>query len=136
MGRQPRLGEDVVGGEYAEEGEDEEAAEAVERAEEDQEVRRLEARRAVAERDGGDEQREPAELQREEELRDELAAVRIRRPEGRHDRLAREDHHVPDLFEQVLHGQEPAIGDASNQASLLRSSPRAGGTTPPCNVER
>ena len=62
--------------ELADRGEHEEAAEAVERAEEDEEVRGLQTGRAVAERDRGDQQREPAEAQREEELGDELAAVR------------------------------------------------------------
>ena len=56
--------------------------------------------RPVAERDRRDQQREPAQLQREQELRDELAAVRIRRPERRDDRLAGEDQHVADLLEQ------------------------------------
>src|SRR3954466_14482970 len=85
-------------GELADRGEHEEPAEAVERAEEHEEVRRLQARRGVAERDGRDQQRKPAEPQGEEELADELAAIGIRRAEGGDDRLARQDHHVPDLF--------------------------------------
>src|SRR3954454_3526021 len=88
--------------ELADRGEHEEAAEAVERPEQDEEVAGLEAGRAVPERDRRDQQREPAQPQREEELDDELAAVRVRGPEGGHDRLARQDHHVADLFEQVL----------------------------------
>jgi hypothetical protein len=62
--------------------EDEEAAQAVDRAEQHEEVARLESRSAVTERDRGDQQREPAQLEREQELVDELAAVRI----GRADR--------------------------------------------------
>ena len=45
------------------------------RAEEDQEVGGLQPRRAVAEGDRRDQQRKPAQPQREQELRDELAAV-------------------------------------------------------------
>ena len=99
--------------ELADRGEDEEAAEAVQRAEQDEEVGGLQARRAVAEGDRRDEQREPAEPQREQELTDELAAVRVRRTKGRHDRLARQDHHVPDFFEQVLRRKKCSIGDAT-----------------------
>ena len=105
--------------ELADRGEHEEAAEAVERAEEDEEVRRLQARRAVAEGDRRDQQREPAQPQREEELADELAAVRVRRTQGRHDRLPRQDHHVPDLFEQVLRRKKRSVGDASNHLDLV-----------------
>src|SRR5436190_2717589 len=49
-----------------------------------------------------------------EELRNELAAIRIRRTQGRDHRLARQDHHVADLFKQVLGRQERSIGDASD----------------------
>ena len=70
--------------------------------------------RAVAERDRRDQQREPAQPQREQELLHELAAVRVRRPDRRHDRLAGQDHHVPDLLEQVLGGQECPIGYCTN----------------------
>ncbi len=75
--------------------EHEEAAEAVERAEDRQEVGGLQAGRGVAEADGRDQQREPAQPQREEELRDELAAVGVGRAQGGHDRPPGEDHHVP-----------------------------------------
>ena len=64
---------------FADRGEHEEAAEAVERAEQREEVRRLQAGRAIADRHGRDQQRKPDQAQREEELRDELASVRIRR---------------------------------------------------------
>ena len=64
------------GRELAHRGEDEEAAEPVERAEQAEEVGRLKARGAEAEGDGRDQHRKPAELQREQELADELAAVR------------------------------------------------------------
>ena len=53
--------------------EHEEPAEPVQRAEQHQEVRRLQSRRLVAERDRRDQQREPAQLHREQELADELA---------------------------------------------------------------
>ncbi len=95
------------GGELADRGEDEEAAEPVERAEQGEEVGRLQARRAEAEGDGRDEQREPAELQGEEELADELLAVGIGRPDRRDHRPRGEDHHVPDLLEEGLGGREP-----------------------------
>src|SRR5215212_1365832 len=106
--------------ELADRGEHEEPAEAVDRAEQDEEVRRLQARRAVAERHRGDQQREPAQLQREQELRDELAAVRIRRTDRGDDRLAREDHHVADLLEGVPRWRERSVGDCSDH--LLKSS--------------
>src|SRR6266436_596964 len=48
---------------------------AIEGAEEGEEVGRLEAGRAEAEGDGGDQHRKPAQLQGEDELGDELAAV-------------------------------------------------------------
>ena len=121
--------------ELADRGEHEEAAEAVERAEQDEEVRRLQARRAVAERDRRDQQREPAQPQREQELADELAAVRVRRTQGRHDRLPRQDHHVPDLFEQVLRGKKRSVGDAigpsipSSDPGLARPHGHARGGT-------
>ena len=67
----------------ADRGEDEEAAEPVERAEDLQWAGRLQARRAETEREGRDQQREPAELQREEELVDQLLAVGIGRPQRR-----------------------------------------------------
>ena len=59
--------------ELADRREHEEAAEAVERAEQDEEVGRLQPRRAVPEGDRRDQQREPAQPQREHELADELA---------------------------------------------------------------
>ncbi len=57
----------------------EEAAEAIQRSEDGQEVRGLQTRCRVAEADCRDQQREPAQAQREQELRDELLAVRKRR---------------------------------------------------------
>ena len=102
------------GRELADRGEHEEAAEAVDRAEQDQEVARLQARGAVAEGDRGDQEREPAQPQREQELVHELAPVGIRRAERRQDRLAGQDHHVADLLEQVLGGQECPIRDGTN----------------------
>ncbi len=81
-----------------------------------EEVGRLQAGRTEAEGDRRDHQREPAELEREQELADELAAVGIRGPDRRDDRLAGQDHHVPDLLEQALGGQErPVSGGADHQ---------------------
>ena len=84
--------------------------------------------RAVARGDHAHDQREPAQLQREHELVDELAAVRIRRPQRRHDRLAGQDHHVADLLEQVLHGEETAVGDGphghATESTILLSTPQ------------
>src|SRR4051794_9554824 len=117
-GRARHAGEDDRGHErreLADRRQDEEPAQAVDRTEEDEEVARLQTRSAVAERDRRDQQREPAEAQREQELLDELRAVRIRRPDGRHDGLAGQDHHVPDLLQQVLGGQESPIGYCSDQ---------------------
>ena len=105
--------------ELADRREHEEAAEPVQRAEQHEEVRRLQPRRAVAERDRRDEQRKPAQLQREEELVDELAAVRIRRPQRGHDRPARQDHHVSDLFEHALRRKERSIGDVADHQAWL-----------------
>src|SRR5205085_347165 len=39
----------------------------------------------------------------------------IWRPDRGGDRLAGQDHHVPDLFQDVLRRQKRAIGDCSNQ---------------------
>ena len=100
--------------ELADRREHEEAAQAIQRAEQHEEVRRLQARRAVAERDRRDDQREPAQLQREQELPDELAAVGVRRADGGHDGLPREDHHVADFLQEILGRKERAIGDASD----------------------
>jgi hypothetical protein len=125
--------------ELADRREHEEPAEAVERTEQREEVRGLESRCAVAEGDGADQQREPAELECEEELVDELAAIRIGRTQGRHDRLPREDHHVPDLFQQVLHRKEPAVSDASDQPSPLlplRTTCRTKPVPPASNVRK
>src|SRR4029077_9572676 len=80
-------------------GEDEEPAGAVEGAEEGEEVGGLKAGGPEAEGQRRDHHREPAELECEKELPDELAAVRVRRPDRRDDRLGGQDHHVPDLLE-------------------------------------
>ena len=61
----------------------EEPAEPIGRAEDRQKVLRLQARRPVADGDRGQQQRQPAQAQREQELRHELAAVRVRRAQGR-----------------------------------------------------
>ena len=98
-------------GELAHRGQDEEAAEAVEGAEQAEEVGRLQPRGAEAEGDRRDHHREPAELEREQELADELAAVGVGRPDRRRERLAGQDHHVPDLLEQALGGQERPVSD-------------------------
>ena len=88
--------------ELADRGEHEEAAEPVEGSEQGEDVGRLQARGAEAEGDGRDQQREPAELEGEEELADELLAVRIRRFHRGDERASSEDHHFPDLFEEGL----------------------------------
>jgi hypothetical protein len=118
-------------GELADRGEHEEPAEAIDRAEQDQEVRGLQPRRAVAEGHRRDEQRKPAELQREEKLADELAAIGIGRPHGRHDGLAREDHHVAHLFEQALRRKKRSIGDVANHGCCLLPSPAEGAVRAP-----
>src|SRR5207247_8310825 len=75
------------GGELAHRGEDEKAPEAIEGSEQGQEVGRLKARGAEAEGDRRDHHREPAELEREQELADELAAVGVGGPDGGDARL-------------------------------------------------
>jgi hypothetical protein len=97
----------------------EEAAEAVHRAEHRQEVGGLEAGRAVGDRERRDEQRQPAEAQGEEELTDELAAVRVGRAQAGEDRLAREDHHVPEFLDQVPRGKDPPLDRASHHPYRL-----------------
>ena len=94
--------------------EHEEATETIQRTEQRQEVRRLQTRSAVTERHGRDEQRKPAQPQREQELRYELPTVGIRRTQSRHDGLARQDHHVPHLLEQTPRWQECPISHAAN----------------------
>ena len=91
----------------------------------DEEVGRLQARRAEAEGDGRDQQREPAELQGEEELADELLAVGIGRLDRGDDRPRGEDHHVPHLFEQRLGGQECPVDRGSDHLLLRRAAPHA-----------
>ena len=87
---------------------DEEAAEPVERAEQREDPGRLQPGRAEVEGEGGDQEREPGELQHEEELPDQLLAVGVGRPHRRDQRLGGEDHHHPHLLEGVLDGQQPA----------------------------
>src|SRR5207248_7880239 len=103
----------------------EEPAEAVDRAEQDQEVAGLQTGRPVTERDRRDQQREPAQPEREQELVHELAAVRVRRPQRRHDRLAGEDHHVPHLLEQVLGRQERPVCYRADHGPDREVSPKA-----------
>src|SRR4029453_8079162 len=102
------------GGEPGEGGQAEEAPEAVEGAEEGEEVGGLQAGGAEAEGEGGDQHREPAELQCEQELADELAPVRVGGPDRRGDRLRGQDHHVPDLLEERLGGQECPVDGGSD----------------------
>jgi hypothetical protein len=101
--------------ELADRGQHEEAAEAVDRAEEDEDVGRLQAWRAVPEGDGREQQREPAEADGEEELLDELAAVDVGRPHGGDERLAGQDHHVADLFQDALGRQIRPLAEAPDQ---------------------
>ena len=72
-------------------------------------------RRAVAERDRRDHQRQPAEPQHEQKLLHELRPIRKRRPHRRHQRLARQNHHVPNLLQQGLRRQKDAISSATDQ---------------------
>ena len=106
------------GGELADRGQDEEAPEPVKGPEQGGEVGRLKPRGAEAEGDGRDQHRKPAELEGEDELGDELAAVGVGGPDGGGDRLAGEDHHVPHLLEQRLGGQERPIGNGSDHLLL------------------
>jgi hypothetical protein len=99
--------------------EHEEPAEAVERTEQREEVAGLQAGRAVARGQRGDDQRKPAQLQREEELVDELAPVRIGRARRGHERLAGQDHHVADLLEEVLQRKEAAVGGGAEHGVLV-----------------
>ena len=130
---------------FADRREHEEPAEAVERAEEREEVRRLQPRRAVADRDRRDQQRQPAQPQREQELRDELAAVGVGRAQGRDDRPARQDHHVPEFLEHdASSGGKtrsaalrtisafPSSGDVRRPRS--NSTPCAPGTPPAAGI--
>ena len=81
--------------------------------------------RAEAEGHGRDQQREPAELQGEEELADELLAVGIGRLDRGRDRTRGEDHHLPDLFEHRLGGQECPVDSGSDHLLLRRAAPHA-----------
>ena len=78
------------------------APEPVKRPEQGGEVGGLKPRGAEAEGDGRDQHRKPAQLEGEDELGDELAAVGVGGPDGGGDRLAGQDHHVPHLLEQRL----------------------------------
>jgi len=91
-------------------GQHEEAAETVDRAEQDEEVRRLQAGRAVGHGDHANDHRRPAQPQREQELRDELAPVGIGRAQRRHQRLAGEHHDVAGLLQRVAGGEHEAVG--------------------------
>ncbi len=111
--------------ELAHDGEHEQAAEAVERAEQVEEARGLDARRPVGEADRRDDHREPAQAQREQELGDELAAVRIRRAQRGHERLGRQDPHPADLLDEPPDRGERFLGDRVDHACawLLSSRP-------------
>jgi len=69
---------------------------------------------------------ETTQLQREQELADELTAIGIRGPERGHDRLARQDHHVADLLEQASRREAPALG--SGGQAVLSSGGAARGS--------
>ena len=103
---------------FADRRQHEEAAEAIERAEQRQEVARLQPRGSVADGDGGDQQRQPAEPQREQELRHELPAVGVGRGQRRPDRLARQDHHVPEFLEHMADGHKGPLCSGANHPPL------------------
>ena len=91
--------------------------------------------RAEADRDHRDGHRKPAELQREQELADELAAVRDTGGlTAAIDRLAGQDHHVPDLLEQALAGRNARSATAPtiplSDAPVAASSGAADGHPP------
>src|ERR1700710_839328 len=108
-------------------GEEEEAAEPVEGAEEREEVGRLQARGAEVDGQGRDQQREPAQLQGEEELADELLAIGIGRTDRRSDRPTGEENKLPYLFKHRLCGQECPIHRSSDHLLLQQATPSGRG---------
>ncbi len=102
------------GADFADRREHEEPAEPVERTEDPQEVRSLQPGGAVVDRHRRNQQREPHEAQREQELGDQLAAIRVRGPQGGPDRPAREDHHVPDFLHRASRGEVNPFCGAAN----------------------
>ena len=115
------------GADFSDRGKHEEAAQPVERAEQREEVGGLQAGGAEVDRHGRDQQREPAELQGEEELPDELLAIGIGRTHRRGDRSRGEDHHLPHLFEQRPGGPECPIHHGSAHQLLRRAAPHERG---------
>ena len=111
------------GADFSDRGEHEEAAEPVERAEEREEVGRLQAGGAEVDRQGRDQQREPAQLQGEEELADELLAIGVGRADRRGDRAAGQENKLPDLFEHRLGGQECPVHRGSDHLLLHQATP-------------
>src|SRR5436305_9271587 len=107
-----------VRGELPDRRENEEPAEAVDRAEQDEEVAGLQSGGAVVDGDHRQNQREPAEPEREQELVYELTAVGIRWAQRGHGRLPGEDHHVPHLLEQVLDRKERPVCCCPNHSVL------------------
>src|SRR2546430_12221331 len=67
-------------------------------------------------------ERKRGKAEREQEVVLRLPAVGVGRPQRGHDRLAGEDHHVPDLLEQVLGREECPIGYVANHAILLTAA--------------
>jgi hypothetical protein len=96
-------------------GQHEEPSEPIDRPEQHQEVRALQPWRLVAERDRRDQQRKPAQPQREQELADELRTVRVRGSNRRDERLARQDDHVADLLQERTRRREGSVGYSSEQ---------------------
>ncbi len=109
-------------GELADRGEHEEPAEPVERAEQRQEVGRLEARDGVAEHD-----RATRSSGNQQSLRANRNCAANSEPYGyggriaETTRLAGQDHHVPDLFEEAFDRQEGLITGCSDQRGLHSS---------------
>ena len=116
------------GSDFSDRGEDEEAAEPVEGAEQGEEVGRLEAGGAEVDRHGRDQQREPAQLQGEEELADELLAIGVGRANRRGDRAAGQEDQLPYLFEDRLRGQECPVHSGSDHLLLQQAAPTRRGS--------
>src|ERR1700742_2485492 len=109
-------------------GRHKEPAEPVERTEQGEEVGGLQAGGAEVDRHGRDQQREPAQLQGEEELADELLAIGVGRANDRGDREAGQKDQLPYLFEDRLRGQECPVHSVSDHLLLQQAAPTRRGS--------